>query len=874
MSLSLLNISTKKLSVKIGLIVFLMALPIAIFAWLFVHQSQKDVVAAQRELTGIDYETAIWTALNSIGKASSDGTSMPASHMPVIPDFAALSAKYDADYGIGKKSKKFQDALQSVGWPNKVIGRDVDVSDIVDTTKDFMSAVSDGSWLTIDPQLDTFYVMNALTTNQPTILGAATSIMTLIQREKLARDVTFDEKIDLGAQIAAFKQAIGDTDSTYAYAFSGNKDGLLKPNLGAQLKTWDDAMNAFLGEARSIADALRKDSDHDKIDLTKLVSARIQVAVQNKELWTKGATELTRMMNQRIADINGTMYTLLGIGAAVVLAALALGLFISRQTTKSFSKIIKTMDAIRNNDFSVVVEGTQQKDEIGAIARAVEVFKGTGLQVAELTANYKGQVEAIRRGMPTIEFDLTGKIIDVNDLFLEATGFAASELVGQHHRKLVDPAYAASLEYRSLWDKLNRGEFEAGLFKHVTKAGKAIWLQAAYNPIIGLDGKPFKVVKFATDVTAQVEATNALQQAVQETKDVVAAAKDNDLTQRIPLDGKFGEIGDLCAGVNGLIDTMSGVISDIITTNATITSAVGEITAGTNDLSERTEKQASSLQQTSSSMEEIATTIKQNADNAQQANQLAINARSVATDGGQVVAKAVDAMAKIESSSRKISDIIGVIDEIAFQTNLLALNAAVEAARAGDAGRGFAVVASEVRSLAQRSSEAAKDIKGLIVESGAQVKDGVMLVNNAGVSLHEIVDSIKRVTDIVSEIAAASKEQAVGVEEINKAVGQMDEMTQQNSALVEENAAACRMLQQQAENMQARMAVFAIDDQDHVAPVRAAKPEVLRRPQPAAQPKASARMPAKRQAGGRQGAGRMQAELAAAFDSDSDWKEF
>jgi methyl-accepting chemotaxis protein len=242
------------------------------------------------------------------------------------------------------------------------------------------------------------------------------------------------------------------------------------------------------------------------------------------------------------------------------------------------------------------------------------------------------------------------------------------------------------------------------------------------------------------------------------------------------------------------------------------------------------------------------------------------------------VAKAVDAMSKIESSSRKISDIIGVIDEIAFQTNLLALNAAVEAARAGDAGRGFAVVASEVRSLAQRSSQAAKDIKGLIVESGGQVKDGVTLVNNAGASLAEIVDSVKRVTDIVSEIAAASKEQSVGVEEINVAVGKMDEMTQQNSALVEQNAAACRMLQQQAENMQQRMSIFEIEGLPEglaasVTPIRA-KPEVeARRPvAPAAQAK-PARQP-KRQVAARGGPARMQADLAAAFDSDNDWKEF
>ena len=498
-------------------------------------------------------------------------------------------------------------------------------------------------------------------------------------------------------------------------------------------------------------------------------------------------------------------------------------------------------------------------------------------------AEYVGMFEAINKAQAVIEFDLTGKILNANRNFLDAVGYTLAEIVGQHHSMFIDAAERTSPEYRQFWEKLGRGEFDAGQYRRVARGGRELWLQASYNPILDLKGKPFKVVKYATDVTGQVNAARILQEAVKQTQEVVAAAKGNDLTMRIPLEGKTGEILDLCSGVNGLIDTMATVVTDILGVSANISSAVSEITSGTNDLSQRTEMQASSLEETSSSMEEIAQTIRQNADNAQQANQLAINARSVASDGGQVVAKAVDAMSKIESSSRKISDIIGVIDEIAFQTNLLALNAAVEAARAGDAGRGFAVVASEVRSLAQRSSEAAKDIKALIVESGGQVRDGVTLVNNAGSSLQEIVDSVKRVTDIVSEIAAASKEQSVGVEEINKAVSQMDEMTQQNSALVEENAAACRMLQQQAEDMYGRMAAYTVDEDQvaDAAPAPAPAAVVREMPRKAAAPAPKAKparqaQPVKKvaNAGRSSGAARLQADLTAAFDSDSDWKEF
>jgi methyl-accepting chemotaxis protein len=266
---------------------------------------------------------------------------------------------------------------------------------------------------------------------------------------------------------------------------------------------------------------------------------------------------------------------------------------------------------------------------------------------------------------------------------------------------------------------------------------------------------------------------------------------------------------------NSAIGHLRETISAIVASAREVTNASAEISTSTTDLSQRTEEQAASLEETSASMEEISATVKKNAENAQQANQSAITTRDLADRGGQVAAKAVEAMAKIEDSSRKISDIIGVIDEIARQTNLLALNAAVEAARAGEAGRGFAVVASEVRSLAQRSSQAAKDIKDLITSSSNQVREGVDLVNRAGASLHEIVESIKKVSDIVSDIANAGAEQASGIEQVNKALTQMDDVTQQNSALVEENAATAKTLEHQAKAMDERVSFFRLDVAAH-----------------------------------------------------------
>jgi methyl-accepting chemotaxis protein len=414
-----------------------------------------------------------------------------------------------------------------------------------------------------------------------------------------------------------------------------------------------------------------------------------------------------------------------------------------------------------------------------------------------------GMLAAINRVQAVIEFTLDGQIVSANENFLRVLGYSLDEVRGQHHSMFVEPAYRQSADYRAFWEKLGRGEYDAGQYKRIGKAGKEVFIQASYNPILDQNGKPFKVVKYATDVTP-------LATAVRQTQDVVAAAQDNDLSQRIPLNGLTGDIKLLCEGVNGLLDRMGVVITDIKAAAEEVSNASAEISTSTTDLSQRTEEQASSLEETSASMEQISSTVKKNADNAQHANQLTATTREVADRGGAVVAEAVQAMSRIEESSRKIADIIGVIDEIARQTNLLALNAAVEAARAGEAGRGFAVVASEVRSLAQRSSQAAKDIKELITHSSTQVKDGVELVNRAGTSLSEIVSSIQKVAEIVSDIAAASAEQSTELEQVNTALGQMDEVTQQNSALVEENAATAKTLETQATAMNERVGAFRV----------------------------------------------------------------
>ena len=291
--------------------------------------------------------------------------------------------------------------------------------------------------------------------------------------------------------------------------------------------------------------------------------------------------------------------------------------------------------------------------------------------------------------------------------------------------------------------------------------------------------------------------------------DAAARIALGDLTVDIPV--RPGDTQSLVATIKVMRDKLAMIVMEVRSGTDAIATASGQISSGNQDLSSRTEQQASSLEETASSMEELTSTVKQNADNARQANQLAVTASEIASRGGLVVARVVETMGAINASSKNIVDIISVIDGIAFQTNILALNAAVEAARAGEQGRGFAVVATEVRNLAQRSAAAAKEIKNLISDSVTKVDAGSKLVNQAGATMQEVVESVKRVTDIMSEITAASQEQSLGIEQINQAVTLMDEATQQNAALVEEAAAAAESLSDQATALVHVVSVFKLD---------------------------------------------------------------
>ncbi|WP_245585324.1 methyl-accepting chemotaxis protein [Pleomorphomonas koreensis] len=991
-----MSLTSLKLRTKIGLIVALMSLPIVILGWLYVSKSEEGVAVARKEAGGVTYSAAVWESIRGLANSALDDTATPASVLTVIPDLNGLGREHDATFGTTDAAAAFSTALAGYDWPRAHVPFDAQLTKSVDAGLGLMAGIADGAGITVDTEIDQNYLGQALMNRIPRVLWYRVAITGTIRAMSRAASVSVADLGHLKSQIALFQEASNGALGAIDVAKSHNADGRMEA-IASQTTAFAEVVPLFVREAEAVAAAFESAASPGSVDITRFMDATKAQAQASQSLWHQGADALTTMLDDHAGALRNALFTTFAAVLAAVLVALAASIFFSMQITRGIGRMIGYMQKITEGDYAFEVDGADRKDEIGTIAGAVSVFRDNGREIAELTANYKGQADAIRlsqsvleltpdgtvidaneifctvfgytideiRGKPVsmfadpaaresaeyklmwdrlhrgehvtgqykrigkggreiwlevsfnpilgldgkpfkivqiatdittrrmqaadfegqiaaiskaqavIEFSMDGKVLDANENFLSALGYTLTEIRGQHHSMFVDPAYRASVDYRMFWEKLGRGEYDAAQYKRIGKGGREVWIQASYNPILDMNGKPFKVVKYATDVTEQVMAAEALKAAVRESKEVIEAARINDLTKRVPLDGKTGEIASLCEGINTLLDTMSTVVADIMDAATTISNAVAEISSGTTDLSQRTEQQASNLEETAASMEEMAATVKQNADNAQQANQLAASARVTATDGGEVVGKAVGAMSRIETSSQKISDIISVIDEIAFQTNLLALNAAVEAARAGDAGKGFAVVASEVRSLAQRSSGAAKDIKALIVESGAQVKDGVKLVNDAGTALTEIVGSIKKVADIVSDIASASREQSAGVEEINKAVTQMDEMTQQNSALVEENASATRMLQEQAEAMHSRMSAFVLDDT--ALPVRAAAGGRTAAPTGRPAQKATAPRPAqpkKVAAAGGRNPQRLQADLAAAFNTDADWKEF
>lgn len=457
---------------------------------------------------------------------------------------------------------------------------------------------------------------------------------------------------------------------------------------------------------------------------------------------------------------------------------------------------------------------------ISAIFDANKKYIGNVLTWEDVTAarSNAGLLAALDRSKALIEFHADGRIITANENFCRTVGYTLEEIRGRHHSMFVDQTFRQSGDYRQMWERLGRGEFLTGKFPRVGREGKPLWLNGTYAPVVDASGKVFKVVKVVDDITEieERERTSAAEKAAQAADQVLVVTSlaeglnhlaDGDLTTRITVPFA-GEYERLRVDFNTAMERMQDAMKTIVVNAGGIRAGSREISQASDDLSRRTEQQAASLEQTAAALDEITATVRKTAVGAKQANEVVVATHEAAESSGRVVRETVMAMGEIEKSSKQISQIIGVIDEIAFQTNLLALNAGVEAARAGDAGRGFAVVASEVRALAQRSSGAAKEIKTLISESSRHVESGVKLVGDSGNVLKLIVDKVSEISGLVAEISASAQEQSTALSEVNTAVNQMDQSTQQNAAMVEQSTAASHSLTQEAQALMALVARF------------------------------------------------------------------
>ena len=801
---------------KLGALVLAMFVPTVLVGFFYFTAMGGELAQAREELQGIRFLQAVGsvesTLLTHGARAFVFASGDKARHDAVLSKQrevdAAMSRLEDETarsgqvYGVGDDVAELRsqwNAAAAATWsqtPSQV--RDANAA-LVDRLNQLTAAVATGSRIASDSDQTTRTLLEIGSEYAPTALAQHDSMRHFAVDAASKSYLGGDDRMG----IVIYRSRVQSSLERIRTGLAG-----LPPELRAPLQKDFESATQLFGQFGGVIDSQVINASSLKISGGEVYDAGIPASHALQKLAADSLQAAASALSARASavaahrDLTGFL-ALLALGGALALARLV-RVSLSRPLTRA----VDVFEHISQGRYENQID-THRDDEAGQVLQALATMQEKLRAQIENERAVAAENSRVRHALDkastcVVLADAQHRIIYLNDA-AQATferhapeirgslpGFDAARLRGSSLDALsIDPAGE-----RRMLDTLSAERVEERTFG-------GLHFRIVTNRVTGEHGERLGTVMEWTQRTLEVRVE-------QELEGVLAAVNGGDLSRRIDLSHKSGFFEALGAGVNRLAESLVEIVSGVKSAGREIALGAEEITAGNSNLSLRTEEQASSLEETASSMEEMTTTVKQNADNAAQANQLAVAARDQAEQGGAVVGKAVEAMSGINESAKKIADIIGVIDEIAFQTNLLALNAAVEAARAGEQGRGFAVVASEVRHLAGRSATAAKEIKALIEDSVRKVEDGSGLVTQSGRTLGEIVTSVKKVSDIVAEIAAASREQSSGIEQVNRAVVQMDELTQQNAALVEEATAASQSMAGQVRELNDMLARYEL----------------------------------------------------------------
>jgi methyl-accepting chemotaxis protein len=778
------------------------------------------------------------------GAALAAGAAENPESQQIVPEADAQLVAFQAiEARVGNAATHTQTKDLVEKWQALKAAKSTSIQESLDAHDDLLDAAFTlrgqiaADWqLRLDPELAAYNLIDVGLMTMPDIVRYIGETRARIADSYARKEYTPDD----GFRIATLVALVGDRlVNTRDELTSAGVAAAGRPELVALVngvaKDWDTAADAWLLQ---VSKQIRSGHPTPEALQALLASSeslsRAMAGVQDQSI---EAANLA--LGERHSSQSRRAIIALSSSALAMILSLLLMMALVRRIAGAIKRLLRITESIAEGNYANAIDESGD-DEISRLYSGVALMQRKlksqiESDAAQLISNGRIRAALDNVSANVMLADAGGEIIYTNravdamlrdaetDLRKELPQFSAAGVVGAN----IDVFHKSAGHVRRLLSDLKSSHT-----MQLRIGGRTFRMTA--NPVLAADGQRIGTVVEWADRTAEIQAEGELQA-------MLAGVLDGDLNRRIALGGKSGFFETMSRSVNQLVENMLEMVSKVKSAADEVYRGAEEISRGNTDLSQRTEQQSSSLEQTAASMEEMTAAVKQNAANAGEASQLASAARDQALGGGEVVGKAVNAMAEINKSSRKIADIIGAIDDIAFQTNLLALNAAVEAARAGQQGRGFAVVAIEVRSLAGRSAAAAKEIKALIQDSVKKVEDGSLLVTQSGQTLEQIVTSVKKVSDIVSEIAAASREQSVGIDQVNTAVMQMGDMTQQNSALVEEAAAASMSMAEQASDLNKIMARYRVAAHGDAPPSRPAAPHAPAAATPAAPRRAASR---------------------------------